>query len=179
LATGTGWVYAKKNCDGTESGTVAFTPSNTSARTWRARARRFSGASTTSDPEAGTNAAFSGVSTPDPPTVTPSWGSDDIAVIAGAMESASARTVSSYPTNYATDQIQVGATVQNLASAVRALTGVSSENPGTFTLSGNSTGLAYTLAIRAAAAATGQPAIKRMGGVPFAGGAPPSPVRMW
>lgn len=114
---------------------------------------------------------------PDPAAITPA--SDDCAIVVFAGSSSDDPNITS-PTNY-TEIEDRGITETNSASAsnaYRILSGGAgaSENPGTFTLWTTGAWVAATVAIRPVQAA-GQPAAKRMGGVPFANYR--SPFSMW
>lgn len=108
----------------------------------------------TTPPEVGTAATGSDIN-PDPPNLTPSWGSE--ATIWIAVEGvANIRTVTTYPTNYtdgADDDSTAGGNNVAIGSARRTLT-ASSENPGTFTLNSTGVWVAQTIAIRPAASGT-------------------------
>lgn len=73
--------------------------------------------------------------TPDPASLTPSWGSDDILVLP-ILGIWGTQTISSYPTNYMNglDSYQSSGLSNRVAWCRRALT-ASSEDPGVFTLS--------------------------------------------
>lgn len=92
-------------------------------------------------------------STPNPPSVTPSWGADDTLWVA-AMAADTSRTVSAFPTNYTTTSSDVsgGAGGATLGVAFRSLN-AASQDPGTFTISANDDWACFTVAIRPAAAA--------------------------
>ena len=81
----------------------------------------------------------------DPPTCNPGVSADYLSIaFAGAR--GSTRTVSSYPSSY-TDGIYDNTGNVWVATARRALSGASSENPGTFTLSGPATAWSFTVLI--------------------------------
>jgi hypothetical protein len=80
-----------------------------------------------------------GTANPDPDTVTVSSG--DYRVVAFTGWTDARRSVSAYPTNYTDTQANPQLTGNNtpaLAVSSRGLTGITSENPGTYTLTGNS-----------------------------------------
>lgn len=95
----------------------------------------------------------SGVTTIDPPSLTPSWGSANNLWIAVCNQDGGDRDVSAYPTNYTLGQLQSGNTgpgaSTDVAACARILT-ASTEDPGVFTFIRNSIGSAYTLAVRPA-----------------------------
>jgi len=108
---------------------------------------RVSGWHGTTPPEVGT-AATGSSTTPDPPTLTPSWGAADTLWLAVAG-SAGAVTVTTYPTSYTdgVDDNTTGANSVMVGSARRQLNGTS-DDPGTFTVSATGNWVAQTVAIR-------------------------------
>ena len=88
---------------------------------------------------------------PDPPSLTPSWGSEDTLFIVVAAWDNATRTLTSYPTNYDSNQLSnlggASSAAVGLALATRAIAGAA-ENPGTFTISAGEQWDAYTIAIR-------------------------------
>lgn len=82
------------------------------------------------------NAVFStGAVGVDPDSVSVSSGDYRVAAILGISDSR--RPVTAYPTNYSDNQIQdaqSSASVPGIAFATRGLTGITSEDPGTFTI---------------------------------------------
>ncbi len=100
--------------------------------------------------EAGTVATGT-TTTPDPPSVTPSWGSDDTLWIPICVnDSFDTVTVYSYPDNQANIN---GANAAGASVAISSdeLTGTT-QNPGTYTLSGSEQWGCNTLAVEPAAA---------------------------
>lgn len=99
-------------------------------------------------PEVGT--AVGGISTsPNPPSITPSWGSDDILVLA-MVGARTTSVVSAAPSSY-TDLLTVaaGGSGPSAAIARREVTGTT-EDPGTATLPSSVEWTTNTLAIRGA-----------------------------
>lgn len=140
-----------RRCDGTEGATITMTTSATTRMV--ARAWRWLGHHATSAPEA----AFvvtGAVATPDPPNLAPSWGAEDNQWLTTAGNNNGTETVSAFPTNYInTGTVTTGAsTGATLGYGTRQLN-AAAENPGTFTKSATSNGVAMTLAIRPAGAA--------------------------
>lgn len=85
-------------------------------------------------------------STPDPASLTPTGGSKDWLWIATTAYG-TGRTLSTYPTSYSSNQINKNnGSINSLAFATRNNT-ASSENPGTFTLSGTSDWITATIAV--------------------------------
>lgn len=111
----------------------------------------------TTPPEVGT-AATGSSTTPDPPTLTPSWGAADTLWLAVAG-SAGAVTVTTYPTSYTDgfDDNTTGANSVMVGSARRQLN-ATSDDPGTYTVSVTGAWVAQTVAIRPAAGGTGHTA---------------------
>jgi len=111
-------------------------------------------------PEAGATATNADAN-PDPPSLTPSWGSDDTLWIAlfGSNDNTTTPTL---PTNYA-NQVSATSSFLILHTCRRSLA-AASEDPSTFTC-GASSWLASTVAIRPVATAGAQPPNIRTGGV--------------
>ena len=108
---------------------------------------RISGQHASSAPEAGTSATGNSAN-PDPPTLSPSWGSETTLWLAAMHHDAG--TISVIPTNY-TDSIKkddAGSPI--IGTARRALT-AASDDPGTFTVSAIEAWVAQTVAVRPAA----------------------------
>ena len=120
---------------------------------------------TVTPPETGTVATGSGTANPDPPSCTPSGGSNDYLFFALA-HGEGAVTVSSYPTNYSLNQISEGTSGGSAGSNVRtagagrALTGTT-DNPGTYTYSGTIPWIGQTVAVYPGAAAAPDPGVIR------------------
>lgn len=145
---------AYRDCDGTEGGTtITVTTGATRACAWHvwwlSRGNFIAGVA----PEAGAVATGSST-TPDPPTVAPSWGASVPSLLITAVSlknSAAPPTVSSWPTNYTDNQTQeVGSGVNHALHAASRQASTASENPGTFTLSGSEQWAAQTIAVRIA-----------------------------
>lgn len=137
-----------RNADGTEGSTVSFDlniPSNFSCRI-----TRYSGHHASSPPELSTIATAAGTTSPNPPSLTPSWGAADTTweAIVGAMAS---DTVTAYPANFTdgTNDQASGIDAVELGVAYRE-ENATSQDPGAFTMNGNFDTAAATLAIRPA-----------------------------
>lgn len=149
-----------KITDGTELGIETWTASVGTSGAWQSiRITDWHG---TTPPESDT--ASGDATSADPPTLSPSWGSDDTLWIAVAGHSAvSAAAFTAAPTNYtdfANNGASSGGAAVSIASSYRELA-ASSEDPGTFTAGGsNRFWASATIAIR-----------------PAAGGAPPATRR--
>lgn len=107
---------------------------------------RITGAHASAAPEGG---SATGTSTqPNPPSVTPSWGSAaDLLISYAALASTSA--LSSYPTNYTDNQFANSSGDLSVAVATRGAT-VVSEDPGVFTFGTSRDWRAGTIAVRPA-----------------------------
>lgn len=140
--------------DGTEGGgsfSVSFTASNRRA----SHLYRISGWHGATVPEVGTLASGTSA-TPDPPSLSPSWGAEDTLWIAYARSERGDNTYTGAPTNYtnlAYDNDGAGAGAGAVASARRELN-ASSEDPGAFTPSSSAAWIANTVAVRPAASTT-------------------------
>lgn len=140
-----------KVADGTEGGTQVNFVTSGSIR-GAAQARVFtSWYGSLNGVEAGSSVNDASDS-PDPPSITPSWGALNTMFIAVGMASDDDETVSSWPTNYddsQTDTIAGGGTDQGttVMTATRNLNSTS-DDPGTFTLTGSESWIANTVAIR-------------------------------
>ncbi len=82
---------------------------------------------------------------PDPPAYDPPWVDADTMLI--AVCACTNKTVSSGPSGY-TDLISTGTTTRPCVGSARKTTDGSNEDPGDFTLSGNRTWVAFTIAIQ-------------------------------
>lgn len=141
--------------DGTEDSGVetATSPSN---RAGAYQVWRISGAFATGG--AGTAwdiASFDsgGSTTPDPPSVTATWGSDKNLFITATTNRFSSADITGYPTNYDDNQTKNLSNGERLGVASRNLE-AATDNPGTFATSGTvNSGGTMTMVIRPAAAA--------------------------
>lgn len=153
-----------KIADGSEDGgTATWVASVGSSAAWMVI--RVTGWHGTTPPEVGT-AASGDASNANPPSVAPSWGSDDNLFIAVAGNAATGETTgfTAAPTNYGSlrnNGASSGGATCNVASATRQLA-AASDDPGTFTPNSNRFWAAQTIAIRPAAAAGGDPTPLRM-----------------
>lgn len=94
---------------------------------------------------------------PDPPNLTPSWGSADTLWIAGGGGLPSSQT---FPTNYTSNQLNsdTGGNTDRMQTATRNLT-ATSEDPGVFGTAGTlGHSFALTAAVQPATGATSNPA---------------------
>lgn len=103
-------------------------------------------------PATGTN------STPNPPSLSPGWGADDVLWVA-AMGQLEHRTVSSYPSDYADNQTSqqstgAGASFQTVTALATRSLNASSQDPGAFTMNASGSWYALTIAIRGTGGAT-------------------------
>lgn len=120
-----------------------------------AHVHRISGWHGTTPPEVGTATTGSSVS-PDPPSLTPSWGAADTLWLAscGAALGGS-QSVSAYPTDYinGNDDITTTSGAAFIGSANRNLN-AASDDPGAFTLTLTAVWVAQTLAVQPLTAQT-------------------------
>lgn len=149
-ATGSSYTKVRgiyKTASGSEGGTV--TVATPGLARFASVGLRISGWQGT--PEAGT-AAKAASANPNPPSLSPSWGSDKTLWLAVAHSSA-ADAVSSYPSSY-TDGLTIYTGVFNeyhaRATAARRELEASSDDPGTFTLAQSVDWVANTVAVRGA-----------------------------
>lgn len=156
--SGAGACYAK-DAVGDEDGTTVDVVVGSSVRA-TAQVYRIAASSWFGDlagVEAGT-AVSSSSSTPDPPSVTASWGSADNLFIESAHYQDDDATVSSYSTNYSngTRTACGSATANTNATTATARRELASDtdDPGTITLSQSEGWTSNTVVIRPAAAAT-------------------------
>lgn len=151
-----------KIADGSEGGTTAtYTASTGTTAAWVCI--RVSGWHGTTPPEATTSSGDA--TNANPPSLTPSWGSDDTLWIGVAANSATGETTgfTAAPSGYSnlhSNGASSGGSTCNVASATKT-NAASSEDPGTFTPNSNRFWAAATIGIR-----------------PSAGGAAPTPTRM-
>lgn len=100
---------------------------------------------------------------PDPPSAADSFGTVDRLTMAGAGQDGGDISVSSYPTSYADNHIDESSGSgpgTNLGVATRAQTSVGSQDPGTFTMTGNCSNeewLAFTLSVNGSGGAPAAP----------------------
>lgn len=147
----TGFTGAYRIADGSEGASITVTASVSFVTTYATL--RITGAHASTPPEDGTPAMNVGTTTPNPPSVTASWGAEDnlwIAIMGSSSSAAS--NVTAYPTNFSDNQTAVdtgsggllGYATRNLANAT--------QDPGTFTQSAGTTCGAQTIVVRPAAA---------------------------
>jgi len=102
----------------------------------------------TGAPEIANTSSVATSATPNPPSLTTSWGNSRVLWIAGfGGDDASSRTLSSYPTDYSDGQFTSTGGYTYVGSAVRELE-AASEDPGVFTLSGSICWYAWTIGVR-------------------------------
>lgn len=140
---------AYKFADGTEGSTISVSVSaGTGSAVTRALITRIQNAHASSAPEMASVANGSGT-TPNPPSLSPSWGSDKTLWIAlfGCQNDTTAN-VTAYPTNYDDNQKFIpNSATTTIAWATRELE-ASSDDPGTFTISTSRTWGARTVGVR-------------------------------
>lgn len=131
-----------KIASGSEGSTVSVTAS--ASASWATNSYRISNYQGT--PEAGTPATGSSTA-PNPPSLSPSWGSAKTLWIAAAANNGAA-SFSGTPANYG-NQITGSASLVKTTSVRRELE-ASSDDSGAFTLSSSNVWVAHTIAIRPA-----------------------------
>jgi hypothetical protein len=139
-----------KVASGAEGSTVDITASNPVS--WGCVALRIDKDSYTGTPEAGTVATGSSVN-PDPPSLSPSWGSNNALWLAIAGTGTTSTTTATDPTNYA-DQLRAQVTTgldnngpADLIVAQREYLS-DTDDPGTFTIGASAGWAAQTVAIQ-------------------------------
>ncbi len=150
-----GTVFAK-SAAGTEDGTqVDFVTSaneRAAAQVYRIPAGQWSGTVGAGGIEASSFVPGAATNTPNPPSLSPSWGAEPNLWF--AYVAASAHTLTdSYPTGYGNGIHSIPATTGTTSastSAARKIAASASEDPGTFSMSTSNDGVAFTVAIRPA-----------------------------
>lgn len=140
---------AYRIADGSEGSSISVTTAASEAGSYICW--RVTGWHGTTPPEAGTPATGTST-TPDPPSVTASWGSADNLFIAVTVWGSSSTNISGYPTNYSVSQMTDGASNSNIgaiALAGRELA-AASDDPGTFSII-STAWVANTIVVRPAA----------------------------
>jgi hypothetical protein len=157
LGNAAGAAVFYKVASGSEGASVNVTSTN-NVESAHASARVTGYAGT---PESGTVATGTST-TPNPPSLTPSWGALDTLWFAVAHPRNSGNDLTA-PTNYGSivQSLEAGSSTQ-VAFATRNLN-ATSDDPGTFANANNAFWFAGTIGVQPAA--EGQPAVKRMGGV--------------
>lgn len=136
---------AYRRCTGSEGSSIAVSWVNSVANNWRTL--RLNNVHPTTNPESSMTEPGTSSTTTDPPSLTPSWGSDANLWIAHSARSA-ANAITAYPTNYTGNQFENQNSTCDHASATRSLT-ASSDDPGTFSyVAGNVKWSAATIAVR-------------------------------
>lgn len=138
------WIYRS---DGTETGTATVTTSlnNRSA----AIIRRYSDVSTEDLADVFTASAgvYAFTDTPDPPSVSASWGSADNTFVPFACHCGRGEDFTAYPASYSNGVAEEEATIVGVAGADRQLASVS-DDPGTFTIAGDENTAAATVVLK-------------------------------
>lgn len=137
--------------DGSEGATVTLTTS--SGRVSAHVTMRIAGADPGTPPEAAITSGSSST-TPDPPSLTPSWGAKRSVWIAVAGNAGAVITQSAQPSGYGNPQTSSanGSTAGTRVNTFTAdkIDTVSSDDPSTFTVSASATWLAATVAVKGA-----------------------------
>lgn len=152
-SVGQGTVFYKIAA-GTEGSSASWTASVSTTGTWHTR--KITGWHGTTPPEATSTSGDS--SSANPPSLTPSWGSDDtlwLAMAGHAAGSASAFTAApSGYSDFTNSGASSGGSAVSLATCYKQ-TAATSEDPGTFTVANNRFWNAITIGVRPAAAGGG------------------------
>lgn len=135
-----------KTASGGEGSTVSITASGSSE--WVSHAYAVTNWQGTPEAVSIVQADQQNTTTPDPPSLTPSWGAGSASLLITLACHQNAVTLTSYPTNYTTNGItQVISTVLRMSSSYRIAT-VASEDPGVFTIGSTARGYVETVAVR-------------------------------
>lgn len=133
-----------KTASGSEGSTVTVTGSGSAG--WATNSYRITGHQ--GAPEAGTSATGTSNS-PNPPSLTPSWGSAKTLWLAAVGNIVGGGTTATAPTNYG-NQVTAAASFSARCSSSRRELEASSEDPGTYALSASQAWVTNTVAIRPA-----------------------------
>ena len=143
---GGGWL---KVAAGTEGSTnVNFSTSSSSKMA--ARVYRVTGWFGDAAGVEATGAATGSGSTPNPASLTPSWGAAETLWLANAHAWTDATSVTSYPSNYSNGAFSIVNSENAIIASARRELSASSEDPATFTLNDSGNWLASTIAIQPA-----------------------------
>lgn len=148
LRTATMW----KTATGSEGSFVTITCA--AATRLMVRSFRITGHRATGTPIEASTPSSANTASPDPSSLTPSWGSDNNLWIVGMMARSGGSTtlVSAYPTSYTDNQAETTSNNSlGTTAAVATKSGIlSSDDPSAFTLAGARESVAVTLAVRPA-----------------------------
>jgi len=158
--------------DGTESGKWLYISTDSSEMAWcRFYVIKNHGVSTIATDIAVGTAATGSSTTPDPPNVSHSFGTGDETLYMAFIGVNSNKTISGYPSGYSDNQnsdVGISTSHTTIASCSKAAAS-SSDNPGTFTLSGTDTWVALTIAIKPGAGGTNRCYIATSGNITAGG----------
>lgn len=144
-----GYGAAYRDADGTEGTTISVTPNGVATSTsWSARIQ---GHDPATPPDAATPTVSATTGTPNPPSLTPTYGAADTLWLAIVRWASSSTALSASPTNYTTEINNTVSTSIRSAVASRALN-AATEDPGTFTIAASNATVAGTLAVAGAVA---------------------------
>lgn len=146
-----------RRTNGTEPSTITIT-TDTSQRSVM-HAYCVTGAHASSNPETTTSFTGSSATTFSPPTVTPSWGSDDVLAFTTLCLNSSVPNISGTPGSYTNTDTSDGS--GRLESAYLGITGTSSINPGDYTTDAAGNGISQTVIVRGSAQAPRSMYLKR------------------
>ena len=136
---------AYKIADGTEGGTTITVVSSSSVPSSHVSFTISNHNSSTNAPEISTGTSGSS-SSPNPDSLTASWGTDDNLFI--AIESNVTQTTTAYPTNFDDNQHTRNYTFSNIGVCTRDWNTNATQDPGIFTLSSSSQWLAATMVVQ-------------------------------
>ena len=140
---------AYRIADGGEGATITVTTTGSCRGTQISY--RVTGAHASAAPEV-VSSTQSSTSSPDPPAVTPTWGSAETLWIA-AVNRAGNTAPTGYPASYSLNQThQAGSAADNGVAAAGRQNTIATENPGTFAFAAADGSVPLTIAIRPAAA---------------------------
>lgn len=136
---------AWRDCDGSEGASINVTSSGSSRMGWVIY--KFTGAASGIAPEVSTVASSAGSTTPDPNSLSPSWGNANAVWIAFAVMNSGTSVFNGFPSGYTNTGTVDPSGSGQLAYASKTLQ-ASSENPGAFSLDASQPWEAYTIAVK-------------------------------
>lgn len=135
--------YKRANGEGTSITLTTDVGERLAASAWV-----IGGSSAVGSPESGTATGSS--TTPDPPSLSPSWGTKDTLWLAVAQHDAGDDTISGYPSSYTqtSESDSTGGTGGVILGRAERQVAAASENPGAFTFGASKSWVAATIAIK-------------------------------
>ena len=154
---------AYRQADGTEGATITVTTGSSQFSTHNTYRITGHEDPATQAPEAAS--ADGGSNAPNPPSLTPTGGAEDFLWLAACGHDLGGQSITAFPTNYS-NGISINQTNESngcgAGSAERDLN-ASSEDPGTFSLSGSMAWVAFTVAIHPASVVAVSPTSHLLG----------------